>query len=54
MLAYKEVLSLLVSQWWLSYHLKNLDELEALTSAHLRVLATSGVTPPMLRDATIA
>ncbi|PLC40974.1 glycosyl transferase family 51 [Ralstonia pickettii] len=53
-LAYKEALSLLVSQRRPSYYLENLDELETLTNAYLRVLATSGVIPPALRDAAIA
>lgn len=53
-LAYKEALSLLVSQRRPSYYLDNLDELEALTNAYLRVLAASGVISPALRDAAIA
>jgi membrane peptidoglycan carboxypeptidase len=53
-LAYKEALSLLVSQRRPSYYLDNLDELESLTNAYLRVLATSGVIPPALRDAALA
>ncbi|MCO5398800.1 transglycosylase domain-containing protein [Ralstonia soli] len=53
-LAYKEALSLLVSQRRPSYYLDNLDELEALTNAYLRVLAATGVIPPALRDAAIA
>ena len=53
-LAYKEALSLLVSQRRPSYYLENLDELETLTNAYLRVLAASGVIPPALRDAAIA
>jgi len=53
-LAYKEALSLLVSQRRPSYYLENLDELEALTNAYLRVLAATGVIPPALRDAAIA
>ena len=53
-LAYKEALSLLVSQRRPSYYLDNLDELETLTNAYLRVLAASGVIPPALSDAAIA
>ncbi|ATG19883.1 glycosyl transferase family 51 [Ralstonia pickettii] len=53
-LAYKEALSLLVSQRRPSYYLENLDELETLTNAYLRVLGASGVIAPALRDAAIA
>lgn len=53
-LAYKEALSLLVSQRRPSYYLDNLDDLESLTNAYLRVLAASGVIPADLRDAALA
>ncbi|WP_439891222.1 transglycosylase domain-containing protein [Ralstonia sp. 25C] len=53
-LAYKEALSLLVSQRRPSYYQENLDELESLTDAYLRVLAATAVIPPALRDAAIA
>jgi len=53
-LAYKEALSLLVSQRRPSYYLENLDDLEALTNAYVRVLTASGVIPPDLRDAALA
>ncbi|WP_164045424.1 hypothetical protein, partial [Serratia marcescens] len=44
-LAYKEALSLLVSQRRPSYYQENLDDLESLTNAYLRILATAGVVP---------
>ncbi|MHC6075298.1 transglycosylase domain-containing protein [Ralstonia solanacearum] len=53
-LAYKEALILLISQRAPSYYLENLDDLESLTDAHLRLLAGAGVITPELRDAVLA
>jgi membrane peptidoglycan carboxypeptidase len=53
-LAYKEALSLLISQRRPSYYLEHLDDLEELTDAHLRVLAGAGIIPASLRDAALA
>jgi membrane peptidoglycan carboxypeptidase len=53
-LAYKEALSLLISQRRPSYYLKNLDDLESLTDAYLRLLASAGVIPAQMRDAALA
>ncbi|ANJ72467.1 transglycosylase domain-containing protein [Ralstonia insidiosa] len=53
-LAYKEALSLLVSQRRPSYYQENLDDLESLTNAYLRILATAGVIPADLRDSALA
>jgi membrane peptidoglycan carboxypeptidase len=50
-LAYKEALSLLVSQRSPSYYLAHVEELEALTDSHVRVMVSAGVIPPALGDA---
>jgi membrane peptidoglycan carboxypeptidase len=53
--AYREVLSLLLATRRPSDYLRERPEaLEALTDAHLRVLADEGVVPPALRDAALA
>jgi membrane peptidoglycan carboxypeptidase len=53
--AYREVLSLLLATRRPSDYLRERpDALEALTDAHLRVLADEGVVPPALRDAALA
>jgi membrane peptidoglycan carboxypeptidase len=53
-LAYKEVLSLLISQRSPSYYLVHMEELEALTGSYLRLMANAGVISPALRDAALA
>lgn len=53
-LAYKEALSLLISQRRPSYYLEHLDDLETLTDAYLRLLAGAGIVPAALRDAALA
>ncbi|MEQ1438592.1 transglycosylase domain-containing protein [Fontimonas sp. SYSU GA230001] len=54
-LAYKQALSLLVAQRRPSYYLlQGAAELDALTDAHLRLLAAEGIVPPALRDAALA
>jgi membrane peptidoglycan carboxypeptidase len=52
-LAYKEALSLLISQRSPSYHLAHMDELETLTNAHVRVMMSAGVIPQALGDAAL-
>ncbi|AMP37701.1 transglycosylase domain-containing protein [Ralstonia solanacearum] len=53
-LAYKEALSLLISQRRPSYYLEHLDDLETLTDAYVRLLAGAGIIPTALRDAALA
>ncbi|PRC92039.1 transglycosylase domain-containing protein [Solimicrobium silvestre] len=53
-LAYKEVLSLFISQRSPSYYLARIDELEALTDSYLRLMASAEVITPALRDAALA
>ncbi|WP_211440720.1 transglycosylase domain-containing protein [Collimonas humicola] len=53
-LAYKEVLSLFISQRSPSYYQAHIDELETLTDSHLRLLANAGVITTALRDAALA
>jgi membrane peptidoglycan carboxypeptidase len=54
-LAYKQALSLMISQRRPSYYLSGNDEdLEELTTSHLRLLANVGVITPELRDAALA
>lgn len=53
-LAYKEVLSLLIAQRSPSYYQLHIKELEALTDAHLRLMAGDGVISFALRDAALA
>ncbi|HEY4074167.1 MAG TPA: transglycosylase domain-containing protein [Herbaspirillum sp.] len=50
-LAYKEALSLLISQRSPSYYLAHIDELETLTDSYLRVMVSAGVIPAALSDA---
>lgn len=53
-LAFKQVLSLMIAQRRPSYYLaKGAPTLEALTEAHLRVMAVAGVIGPVLRDAAL-
>jgi membrane peptidoglycan carboxypeptidase len=52
-LAYKEVLSLLISQRSPSYYLAHVDELETLANAHLRLMVSVGVIPAALGDAAL-
>jgi membrane peptidoglycan carboxypeptidase len=52
-LAYKEVLSLLISQRSPSHSLAHVDELETLTNAHLRLMAGVGVIPAALGEAAL-
>lgn len=52
-LAYKEVLSLLISQRSPSYFLAHIVELEILTNSYLHLLANAGVITPTLRDAAL-
>jgi membrane peptidoglycan carboxypeptidase len=52
--AYKEVLSLMISQRRPSYYLVGRrDELAAATDSHLRLLAAAGVITPAFRDAAL-
>ncbi len=54
-LAYKQALSLLISQRRPSYYLRDgVQDLAQLTDSHLRVLADAGVISPALRDAALA
>lgn len=54
-LAYRQVLSLIISQRRPSgFLLRDLESLERLTDAYLRLLAEAGVIPPELRDAALA
>ncbi len=54
-LAYKQALSLLISQRRPSYYLRDgVQDLAQLTDSHLRVLAEAGVITPALRDAALA
>jgi len=53
-LAYKEVLSLFISQRSPSYYLAHIEELESLTDSYLRRMASAGAIPPALRDAALA
>ena len=53
-LAYKESLSLLISQRSPSYYLIHIEELESLTDSYLRLMASAGVISPALRDAALA
>lgn len=53
-LAYKEALSLLISQRSPSYYLAHMEELESLTNSYLRLLVSAGVISPALRDAALA
>ncbi|MDB5989521.1 MAG: putative rane carboxypeptidase (penicillin-binding) transrane protein [Herbaspirillum sp.] len=52
-LAYKEVLSLLISQRSPSYHLAHIDELETLTDSYLRLMINLGVISPELGNAAL-
>jgi membrane peptidoglycan carboxypeptidase len=52
-LAYKEALSLLISQRSPSYYLAHVDELETLTDSHLRLMVNVGVISPALSDAAL-
>ncbi|MDB5775780.1 MAG: glycosyl transferase family 51 [Herbaspirillum sp.] len=52
-LAYKEALSLLISQRRPSYYLARIDELEAMTNSYIRLMADNGVIAPSLRDAAL-
>ncbi|MEN9866402.1 MAG: hypothetical protein RL748_1992, partial [Pseudomonadota bacterium] len=54
-LAYKQTLSLFIAQRRPSYYLADPDsDLEALTNAHLRLLAKMQLIQPTLRDAALA
>lgn len=53
-LAYKEVLSLFISQRSPSYYLAHIEELESLTESYLRLMVSAGVISPALRDAALA
>lgn len=54
-LAYKQALSLLISQRRPSYYLRDgVQDLAQLTDSHLRVLAEAGVISQALRDAALA
>jgi len=53
-LAYRQVLSLMISQRRPSgFLVRDLEALERLTDAHLRLLAQAGVITPALRDAAL-
>jgi membrane peptidoglycan carboxypeptidase len=52
-LAYKEVLSLLISQRSPSYYLPHTDELETLTNSYLRAMVSAGVISAALGDAAL-
>ena len=53
-LAYKEVLSLLISQRSPTYYLAHIEELESFTESYLRLMVNAGVVSPALRDAALA
>jgi membrane peptidoglycan carboxypeptidase len=53
-LAYKEALSLLISQRSPSYYLANIDELETLTDSYLRLMVNTSVISAALGDAALA
>lgn len=54
-LAFKQALSLIISQRRPSYYLGNpAARLEALTDSYLRILAAQGIIAPALRDAALA
>ncbi|WP_265583940.1 transglycosylase domain-containing protein [Chitinimonas koreensis] len=54
-LAFKQALSLIISQRRPSYYLGNAaSRLESLTDSYLRILAAQGVIAPALRDAALA
>ncbi|HWZ47166.1 MAG TPA: transglycosylase domain-containing protein [Herbaspirillum sp.] len=52
-LAYKEALSLLISQRSPSYYLANIDELETLTDSYLRLMINTNVIPAALGEAAL-
>lgn len=52
-LAYKEVLSLFISQRSPSYYLAHIEELESLTDSYLRRMASAKVITAELRDAAL-